>query len=482
MTVIEQARQLTKSGFSVIPIKSDGSKAPAVLWKPYQQRIAKPEELKQWFRNGYGIGIVAGKVSGNLEVIDFDDPAAFEPWKRLVGELGGTELVKMLVIVETPRGGFHVYYRCADGVERNQKLAQRKGSDGKLKVLIETRGEGGYVVAPGSPKKCHLLKKSYKLLEGNLTEISTITSEERELLLSAARALNEHIESKRIISGNSDASGNRPGDDFNTRAQWAEILEPHGWQKVRETGEVTHWRRPDKNQGISATTNIGGSNLLYVFSTNGDPFEAQTVYSPFAAYTLLNHNRDFSAAAADLANKGYGEKPKQHHSTPYRTTPSGLEWLKPTSNGPVPVSLTNFTAEISADISRDDGLEVQHFFEIEAQAKGQTSRFTVPATQFQGMQWVTEHLGAQAVVYAGYGAKDHARAAIQLLSENISHRRVFTHTGWKRIDESWVYLHAGGAIGPDGTVNGVEVVRRQLLFPLVLPHQEIVPRPSMCLI
>jgi len=200
--MMDQAHHLTESGFSVIPIKSDGSKAPAVSsWKPYQSQIATPGEVKRWSRNGYGIGIVAGKVSGNLEVIDFDDPAAFECWKKLVGELGGVDLLKMLVIVKTPTDGFHVYYRCSDGVEGNQKLAQRRGSDGKLRVLIETRGEGGYVIAPGSPRKCHPLRKSYKLLEGDLAKIPTITSEERELLLSAARALNEHIEPKRLILG-----------------------------------------------------------------------------------------------------------------------------------------------------------------------------------------------------------------------------------------------------------------------------------------
>ena len=80
MTAIGLAHRLTETGFSVIPIKSDGSKAPAVAWKPYQQRIAKPEKLNQWSSNGYGIGIVAGKVSSNLEIIDFDDPAAFERW------------------------------------------------------------------------------------------------------------------------------------------------------------------------------------------------------------------------------------------------------------------------------------------------------------------------------------------------------------------------------------------------------------------
>jgi len=178
----------------------------------------------------------SGQVSGNLEVIDFDAQALFEPWERLVKELSGTDLLSKLVIVETPTGGFHVYYRCSDGVEGNQKLAQRRGSDGKLRVLIETRGEGGYVIGPGSPKACHPLKKCYKLLEGDLAKIPTITSKGRELLLSAARALNEYIEPKRFISGNSDASGNRPGDDFNTSASWEEILEPHGWEKAGSRG------------------------------------------------------------------------------------------------------------------------------------------------------------------------------------------------------------------------------------------------------
>ena len=154
--LLHQARQLAESKLSIIPIRADGSKAPALSgWKSYQSKIAAPKTLDKWFANGNrGIAIICGQVSGNLEVIDFDDPAAFESWKRLVEKQGGSNLIRKLVIAETPRGGYHVYYRCSDGVEGNQKLAQRTDSNGKLKVLIETRGEGGYVVAPGSPKKC----------------------------------------------------------------------------------------------------------------------------------------------------------------------------------------------------------------------------------------------------------------------------------------------------------------------------------------
>ncbi|MFV2069453.1 MAG: bifunctional DNA primase/polymerase [Pirellulales bacterium] len=53
-----------------------------------------------------------------------------------------------------------------------------------------------------------------------------------------------------------------------------------------------------------------GPDLFYCFSGNAQPFEQAKTYSKFAAYTVLNHQRDFSAAAAALAVKGYGSSVK----------------------------------------------------------------------------------------------------------------------------------------------------------------------------
>ncbi len=166
-SICDRAEQLTAAGISVIPIKNDGSKAAAVSWKPCQSEIADPATLSQWFGNGAdcGIGAVGGKVSGNLEVMDFDDPESYERWTKLVGRVA-PELLERLVIVRTPTGGYHVFYRCRDGVERNQYLARRKVK-GKTKVLIETRGEGGYVLLPGSPPSCHHANKRYELIQGD---------------------------------------------------------------------------------------------------------------------------------------------------------------------------------------------------------------------------------------------------------------------------------------------------------------------------
>ena len=68
---------------------------------------------------------------------------------------------------------------------------------------------------------------------------------------------------------------------------------------------VTSWQRPGKTIGISATTNYGGADLFHVFTSSTD-FAPDTSYSKFAAYTLLHHQGDYSAAAAALRADGFG--------------------------------------------------------------------------------------------------------------------------------------------------------------------------------
>ncbi len=142
----------------------------------------------------------------------------------------------------------------------------------------------------------------------------------------------------------------------------------------------------------------------------------------------------------------------------YRATSDGLVWLKPTREGSVDVPLTNFTARIIGDIVRDDGVEHSLTFEIEATQNNRTMTFQVPARRFDSMSWATQHLGASAAVLPGFGLKDRARFAIQILSgPTIERRHVFLCTGWRDIGGVPVFVHGGGGIGPDGPVPGIEV-------------------------
>ncbi len=317
-TVLARARSYVGGGLSVIPIADDGSKAPAIgSWSPYQDRQPTDAELARWFRTGrYGIAAVCGPVSGHLELLDVDDPALVRPFLSKVEEtcLG---LLRRLVLIQTPRPGLHIPYRCeaAAGVG-NLKLARGlrlhpETAEPKKKTLIETRGRGGYFLTVGSPAACHPMGRTYRLLRGDLAAVPTISAAEREALHLAARAFHELAEMAPVEhpkTQTSERRGDRPGDHYAGRMTWRQILEPHGWRLVRTRGETGDWRRRGKGLGISATTHHSDADTLYAFSSNADPFEDGESYGKFAAYCLLNHAGDYHAAAKALAAQGYGAR------------------------------------------------------------------------------------------------------------------------------------------------------------------------------
>ena len=165
------------------------------------------------------------------------------------------------------------------------------------------------------------------------------------------------------------------------------------------------------------------------------------------------HAREAKAAERQHAN----QREKERRAHPYRATERGLVRVVQEQDGEYEVPLSNFTAEIAAEVTHDDGEETQKFFEIEAMVDGKPKRAEIPAAKYPAMNWVTEKLGGRAILCAGNSAKDGARAAIQYLSPEPQQRTLYVHTGWRQIDGKWLYLHAGGAIGADGSVPGIDV-------------------------
>ena len=286
----------------VLPAKR-GQKRPALDWKRFQQKLPAPVELDAWFANTHdALCILAGAVSGNVEMIDFDFRAElFEAWAKKTPR----ELLNRLVVETTQSGGKHAVYRCEAPICGNLKLAQRKGADGNVITLIETRGEGGiFLCVPTA---------GYELMQGDLVHLPVITEAERDVLLQAAWELNEYrptvvdgpargAPSRDVSRPSAQAIGQRPGDDFNARGDVGAILAAHGWVKAKG-GTNEYWRRPGKSSGWSATLK---DRVLYVFSSNAGPFEPNQSYSPFAVHTLLSHAGDYEAAARTLGREGYG--------------------------------------------------------------------------------------------------------------------------------------------------------------------------------
>ena len=316
------ALQLAKEKISVVPVAMDGSKRPGIYsWNKYQDQRPTTEELVDWFGKGsqQGVGAICGAVSGNLEMLELEGRAVAAQIhiqaKEMAENSGLGDIWQKIqdgYCEVTPSGGIHWLYRIKDGlVPGNQKLARRPGENGGVDVLCETRGEGGFVILAPSGGTCHPSGESWKILSGSIATIPTITFAEREALFSIFKCFDEMPKIENIAQEVKSREVNLalPGDDYNSKVTWDQILTPLGWSKVYTKGEATAWRRPGKNEVISATTNFNGKDNLYVFTTS-TIFESEHSYSKFAAYATLEHSGNFKAAASALRSQGYGRAPE----------------------------------------------------------------------------------------------------------------------------------------------------------------------------
>lgn len=332
MTDVTAALEWAHAGCSVIPVNTDGTKTPAVAWKRHQTEPATDEQIRTWWNQNpnYGIGVITGTVSGNLELLEIEGRATHlsAELKRLLADNGLTHIWDTLQqhIEISPSGGWHWLYRIDGAVAGNTKLARRPGPEGGVEVLVETRGEHGYTVVSPTGGHVHPSGKPWQRINGTPATIPTLSTDDRDALHLICGMLDEmpaaDIDAPRpTTTHNPEIDGVRPGDDYNQKASWEDILE--GWKPVRRLGGNTiGWRRPGKTDpGISATTGRNDADNLYVFSSSTE-FEQEKAYSKFAAYTLLHHAGDYSAAARELGKQGYGSE--AHAPLPQGNSPREL--------------------------------------------------------------------------------------------------------------------------------------------------------------
>lgn len=144
-----------------------------------------------------------------------------------------------------------------------------------------------------------------------------------------------------------------------------------------------------------------------------------------------------------------GEAGLHYTGQPYVAHKGSLYvWKTLSGDHRVSVKIANFVARIVADHVADDGAEQSRTFTVQAELAGRTITADIPAKDFRGMNWIADKFGGMAIIHPGQG--EHTRAAIQTLSGNIPNRTSYSHTGWRRIDGEYHYLHCGGAIGEKG--------------------------------
>jgi hypothetical protein len=303
--MIDVAKKYISYGVNVIPLKQD--KSPNVhSWGMYQKTMFSDFNSK--FEK---IGLICGKISGGIEVIDIDckydiTGKLFENYKRFIN-FNDKNLLQKLVIQKTVSNGYHFIFRCKT-IEGNKKLASRPANKEetttgeKVKVLIETRGEGGYIAVYPSD--------GYELLQNDLKSIPDLTEREREVLMCSARALNEiNIEvyepPKKAIEWADN--GLKPWEDFDKRGNGLDLLLSHGWTTVFERGDRVYLKRP----GNSAAKTSGSYNTkmsMFKSWSTSTAFESEKGYTPAAIFSVLECGGDFKEAGRKLYELGYGDR------------------------------------------------------------------------------------------------------------------------------------------------------------------------------
>jgi hypothetical protein len=300
---MKEIKSLIEKGFSIMPLNPD--KSPALkTWVHLQKE--KITDLSKFTNNN--IGLICGKISGNILVIDVDckydlTGKLYSDLKELI-ENSKEGLFNKFQVHATVKGGFHLIFKTESDPIGNKKLASRlaneeeKAKGDKVKVLIETRGEGGYICFPPMD--------GYSILKEGF---ETITDDELDILLSCCRSFNQIQEKEIEYNKKIDNSNyvNSPFEDYNNRGDCVQELINNGWKFAFEKGSNIHLKRPGTTDSRTSGNFSKEHNKFYVFSTSTE-FKENTAYSPVAVFCKLNHNDNWTECAKDLISKGFGKK------------------------------------------------------------------------------------------------------------------------------------------------------------------------------
>ena len=397
----EAALAYARRGWAVLPLRPRG-KEP-LTEHGVRDATTDPAKIEEWWNRwpDANVGIATGAVSG-LVVLDVDPRnGGDEGLRDLLGRHGGWGIpadeggYPETYTVLTGGGGQH-YYFAVEGPAPSRKLAPG----------VDLKGDGGYVVAPPS---LHPSGQSY-MAEDSTEHLPPVSAPAWILRAAGARKapLYRELEGGPVHEGQRNECLASLAGKLRRDGLSAEEIE-------------------------AALLAVNSARCLPPLPEDEVRRIADSV-SRYPAGTLAE------AAPAETSDP-----------IEYFTNEKGTWRRKKDRDGRVVVDqLATFSARITRDITVDDGEAQEREFEIEATVNGRTERFTVRASEFAAMDWVLEHLGAQAVVMPVPSAKDHLRAAIQQLSGSVPDDRIFTHLGWREVDGRHVFLHAEGAVGADG--------------------------------
>ena len=269
------------NGFSFFNTNALDKKVLA-KWTEFQHRKPTQVEIDYWLtRPTQNYAMVCGEIS-DIVVFDIDtkndgDPTPF--------------LNKGMYEVRTPSGGYHFYCKYDKTFDStlHSKTPKLKGVD------IQTNSSLIFLPICYFPSK-----GGYEVV--NDVPIGEIPAEVMQYVLEALEPEEAVQEIKPYKVQSYHLTGDaKPGDIYNALATWEEVLVPLGWKPIGhiKSHGIQYWKRPGKDEGVSASTNWGDHDLLIPFTTSTE-LEARKGYTKFKALTFLQYNGDYKACSRDL--------------------------------------------------------------------------------------------------------------------------------------------------------------------------------------
>ncbi|HMV46681.1 MAG TPA: bifunctional DNA primase/polymerase [Blastocatellia bacterium] len=430
MNRLDYAKDYQGRGYTPLPLPLKAKNPGFHDWQKYQPVNGR---LERDFSNEGNIGLLLGKPSGWLIDVDLDWPESQRLASAFLPETtakSGRESAPLS----------HYWYHCETGTKKFSDPT-KPGGDDQRAMIVELRSTGLQTVVEPS---IHPSGERY-VWQGELmpAQIDAATLQRAVARLAACALVARHWPQGR----RHDAALALAGALF--RNAWARadverfILSAAG---VAGDEEIEDRKRAiaDTEEKLRRGEHVTGLPTL-------SEFIGEKTVGALVKWLGLTAQPEKPAEA--ISNQS-----REPVACPYKANGIGLVWLKPvaTRDGaaePLAVQLTNFIAEITGEVCRDDGAEQTRVYEITAQLAGETAshKGAVVAEEFGLLKWPATILGARAVIYPS--KKEHTGVAIQLLSRKIESRRVVAHTGWRNDGNGWRYYHAAGAIGAEGLID-----------------------------
>jgi Bifunctional DNA primase/polymerase, N-terminal len=331
------ARAYLAAGYWPLPLPPRKKASPPGGYTGRDGRQVEPADVDRWIaehRCG-NIGLRLPRGVAGVDVDAYKDDQHLAAWEELTARCGPLPDAPWCSSRDDGISGVRLF-RVPEDWEAGGKLPEGRNGVSPGEVI---QWHHRYVVCP--PSIHPATGRAYRWRSGSITRVADLPALSRPWLdaLSAATVPAPPRAHPATASRTADRAGGRPGDDFNERADWlTDILGPHGWELHHETGGTLYVTRPGKSKREGHSATIGHSNdgveRLYVFSADAAPFEMETPYTKFAAYTLLNHGGNYQSAARELGRIGYGEQltpeaapeagaPSRHSARPRGFAPRG---------------------------------------------------------------------------------------------------------------------------------------------------------------